>query len=175
VHARRGSLLLEARQLDEAKQEYLLAVKLQPTGEVWSLLAELYHHDGHLAEAMQAWERASDLLRDPTPALLSLGYANLEANQPLDALVFFDRTAAEIERQNLGSDSLLLAELAHGRAVAYSSLADWNRAVQFQEETVRLAPDRKSEWLYLAGLYQNLGRASAAQAARDRAASLVDR
>ena len=175
VHALRGSLLMEAGRFSEAKQEYLLAVKLQPTGEVWSLLAELSHHDGQTAEAVRAWEHASELLRDPAPALLSLGYANLELHQPQEALRFFDRTAAEIGRQNSDSDVSLLAHLAHGRAVAYSALADWNHAVQFQEETVRLAPDRDADWIYLADLYERIGRPGEARAAKARAASLGGR
>ena len=175
VHALRGSLLQQAGRFPEAEQEYLLAVKLQPTGEVWSLLAELYHKDGRMVEAIHAWEHARDLLTDPTPALLYLAYANLLVHQPQEALRFFDRAAAEIERQNSGSDSSLLAYLAHGRAVTYSTLKDWNHAVQFQEEAVRLAPNQNSDWLYLAGLYERLGRAGDAQAARGRAASLRDR
>jgi tetratricopeptide (TPR) repeat protein len=172
VHALRGSLLQQDGQFRQAKEEYLLAVKLQPTGEVWSLLAELYHQDGQHMEAIHAWEHARDLLSDPTRALLYLGYAHLEARQPQEALQFFDRASAEISRQNSGSDSSQLAYLTHGRAVAYSSLADWNHAVQSQEETVRLAPDQSDDWLYLAALYERLGRANDAQAARSRAASL---
>lgn len=175
LHARRGSLLLDAQRFSEAKQEFLLAVELQPTGEVWSLLGELYHQDGQLPDAIHAWEQASDLLRDPAPALLSLAYANLEAHQPQEALRFFDRTAREIEPQNTGSDRSLMASLAHGRAVAYSTLGDWTHAVQFQEETVRIAPDRNSDWLYLADLYERIGRVSDAQAAKGRAASLGNR
>ncbi len=130
-----------------------------------------------MVEAIHAWlEHARDsLLMSPTPALLYLAYANLLVHQPQEALRFFDRAAAEIERQNSGSDSSLLAYLAHGRAVTYSTLKDWNHAVQFQEEAVRLAPNQNSDWLYLAGLYERLGRAGDAQAARGRAASLRDR
>jgi tetratricopeptide (TPR) repeat protein len=128
-----------------------------------------------MADAIHAWEHASDLLTDPTPALLYLAYANLEGHQPREALRFFDRAAAEIGRQNSGSDTSMLAYLAHGRAVAYSTLADWKHALQFQEETVRLTPDRNDDWLYLAGLYERLGRTGDAQAARVRAASLKAR
>jgi tetratricopeptide (TPR) repeat protein len=175
VHALRGSLLQQVGQFGEAEQEYLLAAKQQPTGEVWSLLAELYHYDGKMAEAIQAWKNACDIMPDPTPALLYLGYADLEIHQPQEALQLFNQAAAEIGRQNSGSDSAVLAYLAHGRAVAYSSLADWNHAVQFEEETVRLTPDKNSDWLYLAGLYERLGRVGDAQAARGRAASLGGR
>jgi tetratricopeptide (TPR) repeat protein len=170
LHALRASLLQQAGRLGEAKEEYLLAVKLQPTGEVWLSLAELYHHDGQSVEAIDAWKHASDLLPDPTPALLYLGYANLESHQPQEALRFFDRAAAEITRQNSGLNSSMLAYLAHGRAVAYSTLADWHHAVQFQEEAVRIAPTQNSE-LYLAGLYERLGRTGDAQAAREHATS----
>ena len=172
LHFQRGSLLQDTGRYGEAKQEYLLSVKLQPNGVVLSRLAELYYKDGQFADAIHAWERASDLLADPTLALLSLGYAKLEAHQPQEALRFFDRTAGEIEGQNSESDSSLLANLAHGRAVAYSTLADWNHAVLYQEEAVRLAPDQKRDWLYLASLYQQLGRVADAQAAKDRAATL---
>ena len=171
VHALRGSLLQRAGRFREAEQEYLLGVKLQPTGEAWALLAQLYHQDGRGVEGIHAWEHASDLLPDPTPALLYLGYEYLDVHQPQEALRFFDRAAAEIGRQNSGSDRSLLAFLAHGRAVTYGTLEDWNHAVQFQEEAVRLAPDRNADWLYLAGLYERLGRAGDAQAARGRAAS----
>lgn len=174
MHARRASLLLEAGRVSEAKQGLLTAVALQPTGEVWSLLAELYHRDGQLSEAIQAWERASELLRDPAPAFLSLGYANLEANQPHQALALFDRTVAEINEQS-EADNQLLATVARGRAAAYTALADWNHAVQFQQDTVRLVPNRNQDWLYLADLYDRVGRAQEAQAARARAANVAGR
>jgi tetratricopeptide (TPR) repeat protein len=175
VHALRGSLLQNAGRFREAEEQYLLETKLQPTGEVWLLLAELYRQDGQMLEAMHALERAEDLLSDPTAALLYLGYANLDIHQPQEALRLFDRAATEIQRQNSSPDRSTLASLANARAVAYSALGDWNHAVQFQEETVRLTPDDERNWRYLAGLYEHLGRAGDAQVARDRAASLSGR
>ena len=46
----------------------------------------------------------------------------------------------------------LRINLAFGRGLAWSALGDVSRAISFQEETVRLAPERADAWLELAQL-----------------------
>jgi Flp pilus assembly protein TadD len=63
-----------------------------------------------------------------------------------------------------------LADLAHGRSSAWNALGDLARAVSYQEEAVRDAPQVTSLWLQLANLYDRQGRLAEAQRARARAA-----
>jgi hypothetical protein len=56
--------------------------------------------------------------------LLVLGYAELAARHPQKALQQFDRAAASLPPGHEGRDSQrFFASLAHGRAMAWSALA----------------------------------------------------
>ncbi len=170
VHFLRGNLLEETGDLGNAEQEYLRSAALEVNGSTWSSLGAVYHREGRLQDEIKAWQRAADLVRRPDPELLSLGYAELAAHRPREALRAFDRAQSQAARP---SDNNFLANLAHGRARAWSELGDWKRAISFQEETVRLAPDRVGDWLELANLYDREQRSQDAQRARERAAALV--
>jgi len=171
VHSLRGNLLEEMGRLREAEGQYLLATNLEHHGATWSALAELYHREGRLPEEIEAWEHAVDLARDPSLALLSLGYAYLGAQRPRQALQAFDHALSGLPGEPERTDASYLANLAHGRALAWSALGDLKSAVSFEEETLRLSPDRSDDWLYLASLYERQGRLAEAQQARQRAAA----
>lgn len=181
VHFLRGMLLEDAGRLREAEEQYILATKLQSNAATWSTLAELYERQGQLPAEIDAWEHAIDLSPQPTWtsfartklcfALLSSGYADLDAHRPRGALRAFDQATSNLPPQPKSTDSPLLANLAHGRALAWVALGDLKQAVSFEEETVRLAPDRYGDWLYLANLYDREGRLTEAQQARQRAAA----
>jgi Flp pilus assembly protein TadD len=174
VHFLRGNLLEQARNLDEAEQEYRLSAALEPNGATWSTLATIYRRQGRLTEAIDAWERASDLLRYPGPELLALGYADLAARRPQSALQAFESAAANLPpRPEMAGGISFLGELAHGRATAWSALGDSQRAVSFAEEAVRLRPERSQDWLELANLYDRAQRFEDAKRARARAAALI--
>jgi len=169
VHFLRGKLLEEAGDLTSAEQEYLQSAALEVNGATWSALGAVYHREGRLQDEIKAWQRAAGLLRLPDRELLSLGYAELDAQQPRQALRAFDRIAS---LRSKAGDNSFLANLARGRARAWSELGDVQRAISFQEETVRLAPDSPLDWLELARLYDREQRSQDAQRARDRAAGM---
>ncbi|MFI5109783.1 MAG: tetratricopeptide repeat protein [Terriglobales bacterium] len=172
VHFLRGKLLEEAGDLTSAEQEYLRSAALEVNGATWSALGAVYQREGRLQDEITAWQRAAGLLRLPDRELLSLGYAELDAQQPREALRAFDRSASLRSQSARPGDNAFLAGLARGRARAWSELGDVRRAISFQEETVRLAPDRAIDWLELARLYDREQRSQDAQRARDRATGM---
>jgi tetratricopeptide (TPR) repeat protein len=166
LHFLRGSLLEETGQLNDAEQEYLRSAALEVNGSTWSRLGTIYRQERRLGDAINAWKRAGELLRRPDAELLSLGYAELDAHKPREALRAFDR--ARSTRLEFGSpDANFLANVAAGRARAWSELGDLKRAIAFAEESVRLAPDRAAGWLQLANLYSRDQRAGDADRARE--------
>ncbi len=64
---------------------------------------------------------------------------NWMTQQPRQALRAFDRSASLRSQSARADDNSFLANLARGRARAWSELGDVQRAISFQEETVRLA------------------------------------
>jgi len=168
VHHTRANLLAEAGDLRGAEQQYLLAAALEPNAATWSALAPLYHREGKLTSEIDAWEHAIERLPSPDSALLSLGYADLEAHRPREALNAFERAvASQPPPVATSGNNSFLANVAHGRALAWSALGDLQHAISFQEETVRLAPDRFDDWTYLANLYEQAGRFEDARKARE--------
>jgi tetratricopeptide (TPR) repeat protein len=169
VHFLRGNLMEEAGDLRGAEQEYLWSAALEVNGATWSALGAVYHREGRLTEEIKAWQRAAELLRLSDRELVSLGYAELAAQRPREALRAFERASSQ---PGGASDNSFLANLARGRAMAWSQLGDLKRAISFQEQTVGLAPDRASDWLELANLYDREQRSEDAQRARQRAAAI---
>ena len=165
IHFLRGALFDERRDLSGAEQEYKLSVRLEPNGTAWSRLGAIFHREGRLIDEIDAWEHASETLPDPAPELLSLGYADLAAARPRAAVAAVDRVAAGLPEQ-------FSADLAHGRARAWSALGDADRAVPFQEEVLKLRPDSADDWLELADLYDRAHRTADGQQARGRAAAI---
>lgn len=169
VHFLRGKLLEEAGDLNSAEREYLRAAALEVNGATWSSLGALYHREGRSKDEIEAWQRAAGLLRVPDRELLALGYIELDAQKPRQALRAFDRCA---NLRSKPDDNLFQAGLARGRARAWMALGDMNRAISFQEETVRLVPDSTLDWLELARLYDRDQKPHDAQRAWDRARAL---
>jgi len=170
VHYTRANLLAEAGDLRGAERQYLLAAALDSNGGSWTRLAGIYERQGRLNDAIQAWEHAIELADAPYLALLSVGYDYLDAHRPQDALNAFDRAIANVPTQPMTAvDKAFFANLAHGRALAWSALGNLQRAISFEEETVRLAPDRSDDWIYLANLYDQAGRAEDARKSREHA------
>ncbi len=173
VHFLRGNLFEEARKLGEAEAEYRTSLALEQNGTTWSRLGALYRREGRLTEEIAAWEEASELLPDPAPELVSFGYAAVGLHEPKTALDAFDRAIASLSRKpGMVGGSAMLANVAHGRSMAWSLLGDLKRAVLSEEETVRLQPGRYEDWLYLANLYDRQQRFEDLQRARERAAAI---
>ena len=175
LHIIRGNLLAQSSNAGVAEQEYLLANSLEPTGYSWATLAVFYGRQGRSAEQIQAWQHVADLapLQASSAALLQLGNAYLSAHQPQQALQSLDEAVDRLPTQAASDDEIrpLRASLAHTRAVALSTMGDFNRAVASEEEAVQLAPDRAEQWTALAALYDRLGRHEDAQHARERSIS----
>lgn len=170
VHFLRGNLLREAGDFSGAEQQYRIAASLEGNAATWSALADLYHGEHRLTSEIQARQQAVEFLPHPGLALLSLGYAYLDAHRPEDALRAFNRAEASLPQQ--AADPSFLANLAHGRAMAWNVLGNLNRAIAFEKETVRLSPSRVDDWLQLADLYERAGSSADAQLARERAEML---
>ncbi len=173
MHYTQASLLDHAGDLRSAEAQYLTAAALAPAnGASWAALAQIYDQEGRLSDAIHAWEQLTDILPAPYLELVSLGYDDLAANRPQDALRAFDRssrcTPATV------TDASLRANVAHGRAMAWKSLGDFAQAISYEEQTLRLTPDRAEDWHELARLYELTGRGEDAQRARQRAAMLSD-
>ncbi len=167
----KGNLLEVVGDLRGAEQQYRLAARLDPrVAVIWFTLARLYQREGRLAPAIDAWKYAADVADQPWTMLLSLGQAELGANRPEQALRAFDRSANSLPSlPSMLVDNSFLSNLAYSRAVAWNALGDRKRAIEFQREAVRLAPQIAENWLYLAQLYDLDGRAAEAQQARERA------
>jgi tetratricopeptide (TPR) repeat protein len=173
LHFLRGNLLAEAGNLNGAEQEYRISAALEPNGTTWSRLAVLYQREGRLMEEIDAWERASQLLPYPAAELLALGYAEISARRPQQALLAFDRAVSNVPaRPDIGGNNTFFANVAHGRAMAWTAQGDVRRAISFAEETVKLRPERAQDWLELAELYDRANRFGEAKQARERAAAV---
>ncbi len=172
----RGDLFEKRADLRGAQQEYLASARLLPNALSWTRLAKLYDREHRLAEAISSWRRAAEVDPDTASlALLSLGFDYLDAGQPNEALNAFYRSQASFQKENgagIEGHKPYYANLAHGQAAAWEALRDIKRAIFFEEEAVRLAPERQEDWLKLGRLYDLEGRPVDAERARKHAAVL---
>ena len=159
AHWLRGALLAGMNRTDEAQQEYLAAVVLDPSGVTWSSLAEFYLKRGRTGDAIDAMQHAAALSLRPYSLQSNLGYVYLKANQPREALRAFDAAErgapANVAAADNGTFGFMLAQ---GRSVAYNKLGDAERAIAFQEKAAQLQPDAPEPWRRLANLYRQQGR-----------------
>lgn len=172
----RGDLLESMGDVRGAEQEYLASGRLQPSLLTWTRLAQLLEREHRLPEAIHAWEQGIEVAPDNASlALLSLGFDYLDIGQPREALNAFHRSQASFQEEHSdGPDAHkpYYANLSHGQAVAYEALRDIKRAISFEEETVRLAPERQDDWLLLGKYYDLDARPTDAERARNHAAAL---
>lgn len=176
LHFLRGHIFEKAGNLAAAEQDYLQATRMEPNMVApWSALAAFYQDRGRMIESIDAWEHAADASRWPWDPLVSLGYANLQAHKPKEALTAFDRAASSLpSRYDLMVDNSVLANIAHGRSRSYFYLGDLRRAILFDEQAARLLPDADL-WLQLATLYERAGRFQEATRVRAQAMALGQR
>jgi Flp pilus assembly protein TadD len=174
VHFLRGHMFQEAGNLREAEEDYLLATKLEPNLVApWSALGAFYQGVGRMPEAIDAWEHAAGVSRWPWEPLSNLGFANLQARRPKEALAAFDAAARSLPaRYDLAVDNAFMANIAHGRSRCWDYLGDLRRAISFAEEAARLLPD-PDLWLQLASLYDRAGRLEDARRVRQQAVLLT--
>lgn len=173
LHFLRGHMFQDAGNLAAAEQDYLQATRMEPNLIApWSALAAFYQDRGRMVESTDAWEHAADASRWPWDPLVSLGYADLQAQKPKEALAAFDRAANSLPAHyDLMIDNSVLANIAHGRSRSYLYLGDLRRAILFDEQAARLLPD-PDLWLQLATLYDRAGRFQEANQVRAQAMAL---
>lgn len=173
----RADLLERLPDQHDAEQEYLTSASLQPNPESWTRLARLYERQHRIREAIKAWKHAAELtVGNASLPLLSLGFDYLDASQPREALDAFQRSQANFQKENgngIDNHKPYYANLAHGQAMAYEALSDIKRAIFFEEETVRLTPDRQTDWLELGKLYDLDRRPEQAERCRKQVEALV--
>ena len=160
AHWLRGNLLAGMNRTDEAQEEYLAAVSLDPSDVTWSALSDFYRSHGRTAEAIEAMQRAAALSARPYSLQSNLGYLYLKANLPADALHAFDAAdrSAPSSLSAAVDNGTFDFMLAQGRSVAYDKLGDSAHAIAYQEEATKLQPDAPEPWQRLARLYQHAGR-----------------
>jgi Flp pilus assembly protein TadD len=174
LHWQRANVLFAMGRLDESEQEYLTAVRLDPSEATWSALAETYQKRGRMPAALAAMRRATQLSARPQQHLLNMGYVYLGNNQPDEALKAFNEAAhsapKDIRSADKGTFDFMVAQ---GRAAAWEALGSLERAIPFQEEAARLAPNTAAPWRRLAKMYRLQGRLEDADRAGDYAARIA--
>jgi Flp pilus assembly protein TadD len=170
LHLTRALVLEHAGRAAEAEAEFRTSLKLEPSDEAWFDLGLFYMTQQRYADAVELFRRSAESSSRPHDMWMLLGQADLQMNQPQPALEAFDRAEASSpfpdEGESLGASFNSL--VATGRAKAWYQLGDVARAVSFQEEAVKLAPDDTKLWLGLADLYEAQGRRAEAEQARMR-------
>ncbi len=158
----------------EAEQSLLQSAALKVNVSTWSELADLYRGQRRFPEAIDALRRLVPISPNPPAILIVLGYTQLDAGHPKDALQAFDQAEPGISTGSADGDAALAA-INSGRAVAFGMLGDVSRATTFEENAIRLAPQNPIYWSELAELYVQQGRTADAQRASQQAATITSR
>lgn len=175
VHYIRARALASLGMQSQALEEYLTAVRLQPDEGTWAALAQMYRTQGHRAAAIDAFIHAVRLSPDPHLIYLTLAYTLLEDKRPTEAIHALDeavRTAPSADSA-LASDNSFNFSVVHGRALCFYALGEIPKAVSYQEEAVRIQPQRSELWVELSTLYWLSGKKNEAQQARSHADDLL--
>jgi len=169
LHLTRALVLEHTGHASESEAEFRTSLRLEPSDEAWLDLGLFYMTEKRYADAIEVFQRAAQSSSRPHDLWMLLGQADLQMNQPQAALESFDKAEASSpfrgESLGAGFDSMI----ATGRAKAWYQLGDVAKAVSFQEEAVKLAPNDSKLWLGLADLYEAQGRTKEAAETRLRA------
>lgn len=172
LHLTRALVLEHTGRTAEAEQEFRTSLSLHPGDEAWFDLGLFYVTQKRYADAAQVFRRSAEASARPHDMWMMLGQAELQMNQPRQALEAFDKAEAASpfrgEAQSLGASFNSL--IATGRAKAWYQLGDLDKAVSYQEQAVQFAPNDAKLWLGLADLYEAQGRTTKAAEARGHAA-----
>jgi tetratricopeptide (TPR) repeat protein len=172
LHWIRGLLLERAGRASEAEGEFLESLKIEPSTETSTVLGLFYMSQKRYGDAAALFQRSAETSTRPHDMWMLLGQADLMMNQPQPALEALDKAEASSPFRD-GGESLgtnFNSMVATSRAKAWYQVGDLPRAVSYQEEAVKLAPNDSKLWLGLADLYQAQGRTAEAGQARLRAA-----
>jgi Flp pilus assembly protein TadD len=171
LHLTRALVLEHTGRAAEAEAEFRTSIRLEPSDEAWFDLGLFYMTEKRSADAAEVFQRSAESSSRPHDMWMMLGQSYLQMGQAQAALEAFDKAEASSpfreggERLGAGFSSLI----ATGRAKAWYQLGDIAKAVSFQEEAVKLAPNDSKLWLGLADLYDAQGRTSQAVEARSHA------
>jgi tetratricopeptide (TPR) repeat protein len=170
-HLLRALVLEQLGRAVEAEAAFHTSLSLEPNDEAWFDLGLFYMTQKRYADAAEIFGQAAETSARPHEMWMMLGQAELQMRQPNPALKAFDEAEQSSPFHNGGEalgapfDSLV----ATGRAKAWYQLGDLAKAVDFQEDAVKFAPDDAKLWLGLADLYDAQGRSTKAAEARARA------
>ena len=172
LHLTRALVLEHTGRAAEAEAEFRASITLEPSDESWFDLGLFYMTQKRYTEAAEVFRQSAESSSRPHDMWMLLGQAYLQMSDPQPALVAFDKAEASSPfcegGESLGASFNSL--IATGRAKAWYQLGDLARAVSFQEEAVKLAPNDRKLWLGLADLYEAQGRTTKAVEARSHAA-----
>ena len=171
-HLLRALSLQQIGRAVEAEAEFENSLRLDPSDQAWFDFGLFYMTEKRYADAAELFRQSAETSARPHEMWMMLGQAELQMHQPNPALVAFDRAEATSpfldSGEPLGSGFYSL--IATGRAKAWYQLGDVGKAVEFQEDAVKFAPDDAKLWSGLADLYEVQGRTTKASEARSRAA-----
>jgi tetratricopeptide (TPR) repeat protein len=175
LHLVTAQLLHSNNRLAEAEQEYLRAIRTQPSDAAWFALARLYNTQNRYPDAAHCINEAIAYSQVPYDRFRSLGHVYLSMNQPQDALAAYDRAdrTSPFRTDTTELGKTFNARLAEDRARAFRALNDLSHAVAQQELAVSLIPGDAAAWLAMAELYEAQGNSIGAAVARVRAATSV--
>jgi Tfp pilus assembly protein PilF len=172
LHLTRALVLEYTGHATEAEEEFRASIRIEPLDESWLDLGLFYLTEKRYADAIEIFRRSAETSSRPHDLWMLLGQSYLQMHQPDQALVAFDKAEGSSpfrdEGESLGAN--FNSMIATGRAKAWYQLGDTARAVSFQEDAVKLAPNDAKLWLGLADLYEAEGRTTLAEQAKRRAA-----
>jgi len=173
LHRNYADLLFAMGRIDDSEQEYLLAIKLEPSADTWGALAHSYLQRGRMLAGTEAMEHEAQFSPRPYLTLDDLGYLYLSLNQPENALKAFDGAARSTPGVLRAADNGFFEfKVAQGQSAAWNALGNLEKATAYQEEAAKLQPNVPQPWRRLAQLYELGGRNEDASRAREHAAEL---
>ena len=171
VHRAYGDLLYAMVRMDESEQEYLTAVKLDPSADTWGALARSYLKRNRTDDAVEAMEQEAKFAPRPYLIWQDLGYLYLQMHQPENAARVLDKAEhATPSALRKADNGFFEFKVAQGQAAAYEALGNQDRAIKYQEKAANLQPNVPAPWRRLAKMYEAAGRAQDALKAREHAA-----
>jgi tetratricopeptide (TPR) repeat protein len=174
LHLERGVAFKMLNKTAEAEKEFRRSVELEPEEHNLYELAKLLWIDQRPDEAIAMLRKAAELSLEPERLYFDLANAEIKLQHPREALAAFDNAAKFDTRKDDTTPEAaeLHARIAEGRASAWVSLGDAQRAVEFELEAVKLTPENANRWQELGNLYQSLGKTSDAARAMQKAQEL---
>ena len=171
LHLLRALALQDTSRSAEAEGEFLTSIRFDPQDESWFDLGLFYMTQKRYAEAAGVFRRSAQSSSRPHTMFMMLGQSYVQMREPSQALEAFDRAdeSNPFHGESAPLGAIFNSLIATGRAKAFYQLGDLPRAVSYQEEAVKFAPNDAKLWMGLADLYQSEGRTAEAEQARSRA------